>query len=912
MASAQETRKVEIIANGSKFNASFKDMAASARILDNQLKKLPANSQEFVNKSKQLKDVRNRMKGVKDEMYSTQKATTNLTSSFSEIVPFGGQFAMIGNEIGKTGTFVGALSKRFGILKLAIASTGIGALLIVIGALISYLTSTQEGMDKVTAVTRPLKAIFQTLIGVVQQLGKFLFNNLVKGFDTVTEAVKNPKQTLMDLMDFLKDQVMNRIKSFGVLAGGLIKIFKGDWKQGFKEMGDGAIQMQLGITNGTDKISKAMSSAADTAKNLGNEFAGAVNKGIEAGTRLDELTKSIEKSEIELTKSRAELNVQYNRSKEIANDVSNSEQERLAAARAAAAAQNQLLSEEQSFLDLKIERMKLEHSLNDTLREDELELAGLIAERTNFEATAAKKRMSVRVLENSVLKSIETERKKENDDAIKREQERIDKIQAAQAAYNQWDLEATQAVEDLKISLMAEGTDKEIAQLELKNQREIQAIQAQKQQIIESEKLSQAQKKQLTDQFNQQELLKQQEFEQQKTEALRTQKTENIMAEIEEMEKWEQQLSDRDKEKFDLSLQAEHEKNMIRLEQEKLFTQSKMQLLEDAGMTETDQYRQLQQNLLDIDKRKGQEEVDYAKKKAAQRKEIAQATYGTIQDFSNFASDVINTNLQSELSGIDQRIQALSADENAREQNASKIKQLEDEKVQKKKEAGEKQKRIQKAQIIIDGLREIAGLFAGYSSIPIVGPVLAAVQAGIAVGRTAFAIKKVESQQFAKGGATTTLAMLGGTAVMPDGTLLNDIGSFAEGGNAHNQFGAIGEKGPEWVMPNWMLRDPRYADTARWLEGERVRKGKAFAEGGNTASGALASANTNREKTTEQSTKYFIEMIEKLDALNMNLETYSQSVQTWATNLKVNYSAIQARNAMEVVNEIEAESEIRR
>ncbi|MGJ3236402.1 hypothetical protein [Marivirga sp.] len=911
MASNQEQRKIEIIANGSKFNASFKDMAASARILDNQLKKLPANSQEFVEKSKQLKDVRGRMKGVKDEMYGTQKATTDLTKSFAEIMPFGGQFQMIGNEIGKTGGFVSALSKRFGILKLAIASTGIGALLIVVGSLISYLTSTQEGMDKVTAVTRPLKAVFQTLIGVVQKLGKFIFDNLVKGWDLVSEAVSNPKKTLQDLLDFLKDQVMNRIKSFGVMFAGVKKLFSKDWKQGLKEMGDGFIQMQTGITNGTDKMKKAFDKVSSGAKSLGKEFAESVQSGIDAGTRLDQLTKQIEKTEIELTKSRAELNVQYNRSKELANDVSNSEEVRLENARKAAAAQNQLLAEEQSFLDLKIERMKLEHSLNDTSREDELELARLIAERTNFEAQAAKKRMSVRVLENSVLKSIETERKKENEAAIKREEERLAKIRASQEAYNQWDLEATQAVEDLKVSLMAEGANKEIAQLQLKQQRELQAIQNQKDEILNSEKLNQEQKQALIDQFNQQELLKQQEFEQQKNEVLSAQKEENLLAEIEEMERWEEQLNERDQEKFELSLEAEHEKNLIRLEQERLFTETRMQLLEEAGLTESDKYQQLQQNLLDIQKEKGAEEIRYEQEKAALRKQIAQETYGTIQMMSNLALDVIDNNLNKELSGIDRRIQALSEDENAREQNANKITQLEAQKVAKQKEAAEKQKRIQKGQIIIDGLKEIAGIWASYSSLGPAGVVLAGIQTGIAVGRTALAIDQVESQQFAKGGATTKLAMLGGTAVMPDGTLLNDIGSFAGGGMASNNFGVIGEAGPEWVGPNWMIKNPKYADTFRWLEGERIRKGRAFEDGGTTA-GALSAARSNREQTTEQSTQGIQELRQEVQSLRTDMREYTQAVQSWATNLHVNYSASKANEAMEVLAEIEADSEISR
>ena len=62
-------------------------------------------------------------------------------------------------------------SKALRIFKIALASTGIGLILLALGSLVSFLTSTQEGIDKITSVTRPLQAIFQSLIGVFQKVG---------------------------------------------------------------------------------------------------------------------------------------------------------------------------------------------------------------------------------------------------------------------------------------------------------------------------------------------------------------------------------------------------------------------------------------------------------------------------------------------------------------------------------------------------------------------------------------------------------------------------------------------------------------------------------------------------------------------------------------------------------------------
>ena len=81
-----------------------------------------------------------------------------------------------------------------------LVSTGLGAIIVLLGSLVAYLTSTQEGIDKVARVITPLKVVFQTLWGVVQNVGKAL-----------VEAFTHPKKILDDLLKFIEGQVMNRI-----------------------------------------------------------------------------------------------------------------------------------------------------------------------------------------------------------------------------------------------------------------------------------------------------------------------------------------------------------------------------------------------------------------------------------------------------------------------------------------------------------------------------------------------------------------------------------------------------------------------------------------------------------------------------------------------------------------------------
>jgi hypothetical protein len=61
-----------------------------------------------------------------------------------------------------------------------------------------------------------------------------------------------------------------------------------------------------------------------------------------------------------------------------------------------------------------------------------------------------------------------------------------------------------------------------------------------------------------------------------------------------------------------------------------------------------------------------------------------------------------------------------------------------------------------------------------------------------------------------------------------------NVGSFAEGGWYDSaSLGVVGERGSEWVAPNWMVTSPDYADTISQLDAALTR---GYARGGMTSS----------------------------------------------------------------------------
>lgn len=389
------------LSNGQKAGKTINELRQQTNRLTKEVNNLKPGTEEFIKKSGDLKKVGDRLGEVRKEAKGVEEATNGILATFQQFIPFNGQLAaMKGNILNVAGSFK--------TLRGAMIATGIGAFIVILGTLISYLTTVQAGMDKVTAVTRPLLAVFQTLKGVVQELGGSIFK-------------------------------------------GLAMILNGDIKEGLKVIGNGFVE----VVDNTKK---------------------AIDTGLEAGAQLDKLQKQIEQTEIDLTVRRAELNTKYNESKEIAQDLSKSEQVRVKAAQEAIAAQDELLTREQDFINLKIEKMKLEHSLNDTSREDQLELARLEAERIEFEATAAKKRASARSLENTARKTQNAEELKAIKDREKAELESIKKLEEAAALARVNRLNAEKNLQDLRIASMQEGIDKEIEQIWLDTERKIEAL----------------------------------------------------------------------------------------------------------------------------------------------------------------------------------------------------------------------------------------------------------------------------------------------------------------------------------------------------------------------------------------------------------------------------------------------------
>lgn len=818
MASKTETRKIEIVADAKKADASIKDMRAGVALLNNQLNKLPVTSQEFADKSKELKDVRARLKGVQTEAKQVEGAFGGVLDQMIAMTPFSGQLQMMKDRMGGVKGGVQGLSGGFKTLKMAIAATGIGLLLTGLATLYTYLTSTQEGMDKLTAVTRPLQAIFDKLIGVVQNLGGSVFK-------------------------------------------GLSQILNGDIKDGLASLKEGAVGAVGGISE-------------------------AVTEGYKAGTQLDQLQKTIEKTEIELIKNRARLNEEYQIAKEIAQDQSRSEHERLKAAKAAQVAQNQLLEMEQGFLDLKIEKTELSHSLNDTSREDEKELAQLVADRASFEADAAKKRASAKNLENTISKQSAQQEQKILDERRKAEEAHQRELLAARQRLASATQSLNTQMEDLQLEAMEEGLEKELATLDLKHRRELEALEAQKDEVLSNMAVTEEEKIELLAMFREQQEIRQEEYEEARKEKEAEDREERMEEELELLDQEEEMRRLKMEEHYLQTEATDQERRMAELNLEQQFVQQRLALLQQAGQGQTMEAQKLKNQLLKIN----QERITAIQEQEAMNlQQIKDKWNERLASANALASGLVELSsivAENRTMDIDKQIAALKAQENGEEENAARIEQLEEQKAEIQRKAAKKRQALEIAQVIQAGIAEIAQIWSKVMTLgPIAGPILGAILTGVAVGRTALNVRKIRQQSYASGGFTEALQVSG------SGKLVDNTG--------HAVAGVVHEK--EWVAPRWMTESPRHANVIGWLESERTRR---FAEGGYT--NPAASSNSASIAAPDVGA-----MQERLAMLQQDFRTYAARVDNWAQQLQVHNDVRDTRDALQTLNRIDEQSSIR-
>lgn len=326
---------------------------------------------------------------------------------------------------------VGNVIKGFKSLRVAIIATGIGALALAIGAVISAFTRSEKGQDR-----------FAKILGVIQAVIGELMDRLADFGELIINVFSEPGkiwQGFVDIMkagyDRIKLQVIDRFKAnFTLLVGG---IQKGILKMRIawnKFTGDSVEAEKL--TNQLDKVNAKMDEARETIKKANtslkddfNEISRLVASGREdLADYLEDIRRNIEeesrmaqkradiisaanKQERQLIVERAKADREIAAFREQAADKENiSVQDRIKAIEAAGKIEEQITNKEISLAAKRLEAKRIENEMGKSTREDKEEEARLTARLIELETARLRKQKALTAEITTALREEQAER----------------------------------------------------------------------------------------------------------------------------------------------------------------------------------------------------------------------------------------------------------------------------------------------------------------------------------------------------------------------------------------------------------------------------------------------------------------------------------------------------------------------
>lgn len=283
-------------------------------------------------------------------------------------------------------------SKGLKLFRIALISTGIGAIVVVLGSLIAAFASTQSGMDSVRRAVAPLVGAFKGLIGVVQEISKNVFGGFGDEFS---------KQK-----DIIVAGILGVRIAFNKLSGDVENANK--LTKQLEAVASNLEQTQARINVRSGKLSDIYGEAGKK-----------IREASRAQEKIVELSIEAEEAEIKNITLKSELIAKQKEQNKIAEDQTKPLAERLAGAEESIRLAQQQEAIELNLLKIKIEQKDLELSQNDSDREALKERAELQAEIgavqariTEFETTQQNKVNTIRQQVISKQKQAQAERLK--------------------------------------------------------------------------------------------------------------------------------------------------------------------------------------------------------------------------------------------------------------------------------------------------------------------------------------------------------------------------------------------------------------------------------------------------------------------------------------------------------------------
>lgn len=392
-----------------------------------------------------IKSVKNELKGVEKQ---AKKSSDQMVSGFGAA---GKQAATLPGPIGMAATamnslraatlkFVTALKS----VKVAIAATGIGALLIAVTALFQYFNKTERGAQALRVASAALGAAIDSVVDVVIKLGETIFK-------VFTEPKKIFEEFSVSLNTYVTEQINNILDGLGLVGSALKKAFSGDFQGALEDAEAGAKSLGEGLLK-LNPATGVMIAITEGAIELGKE----ITNDVSAATELASAMNKVKVAERELGVERAKTLKTIAEARLIAEDETKSAEERVAKLKEAAALEADLTARELANEEEKLRIMRAQAELSETDEETLQKIADQEAKVAQVQLNSLNLNRRLKTELNSLEREIETERKQRATD----EQKRIEEA-------NKKELELLEQLKESRIALIKDEEERKVAEAEL-------------------------------------------------------------------------------------------------------------------------------------------------------------------------------------------------------------------------------------------------------------------------------------------------------------------------------------------------------------------------------------------------------------------------------------------------------------
>ncbi len=404
----------------------------------------------------EIEELKKEIKKTGEETDKTNDSVSELSSSLDKAT--GGAITGFKALTSSVKTAI----KGFKSLRVIIAATGLGALLLVITSIQQAFVRSEEGQNKYAKILSQISAVTGELLDRLANLGT-----------SIIEVFTNPKKAIQDFASTIKGFVLDRIKlaieGFGLLGGAIAKVFKGDFKGALTDAKDGVIAFNRGLNPTVIVTELLVKGTVNLVKATKDLTKAAKEEAIIAGQIADQRAKA-EKLQRDLIVERAEADRKRAELLEQAIDKENfTTKQRIEFLEEAGRLEEEITNKEIQAAKLRLEAKQRENELGLSTKADLEEAAQLEAEVIRLETAKLTKQKEVtsqtialKAEEAAALKAIKDQEaldEKEREDKKAKEKEDRDKrILENEKATNELITQSKAQAVDAAISLFGAET----------------------------------------------------------------------------------------------------------------------------------------------------------------------------------------------------------------------------------------------------------------------------------------------------------------------------------------------------------------------------------------------------------------------------------------------------------------------